>query len=192
MKPCTLTTIQLNHDGTEYVEITHTLTEDHFSMTGNVGKVITHKGRTIRCAPHSGGQIDELNNTKAYRWHLWSPTRGGMHYVANSLYFLGLSDYPDKENREHFESITNMGLLPGDRVIWLEINDAIHLYRGRVELFPDNEKEHRAAARDTITPLLNQRTPELLALMKADLIELFDGRHEGTTPSAFFTNKETL
>lgn len=90
------------------------------------------------------------------RWHLVS-TAGPIHYAANAAFWAGLGrNYPP--NREHFDSTTLWGALPGDGPL-----HPMDAGIGGLEL----------------NVILAARLPALLALFRADMDRLFGDSPEG-------------
>lgn len=92
------------------------------------------------------------------RWHLVYP----MHYTANAAYWAGLSPEwckggpNDPPNREHFDSTTLWGALPGDGA------------------YPfGHPMDDSTMDRPMLAVLLAARLPALLALFRADMDRLF-------------------
>lgn len=110
-----------------------------------------------------GCQHDEVRRlfpalAPSLRWHLVS-TDGPMHYAANATYWAGLDKERcqgrpgDPPNREHFDSTTLWGALPGDAA--------------------RHPMDAPAMDRAELSAVLAARLPALLALFRADMDRLF-------------------
>lgn len=85
------------------------------------------------------------------RWHLCS-TDGPMHYVANTLYFLGFTAYRDAVSLEHARSVA----------VWPDMPESFMAH-------PDDGTEARKACALVTEGTLRARLPALLAAFRTDM-----------------------
>jgi hypothetical protein len=133
----------------------------YFSITG---KIVDGKCECSGCIHEDIIQaFPEFE--KFIKWHLCSVKNGPMHYLANSLYHAGWTDFTDKMNFDHFKSTSVWGVLDNDNKI-----DIASLMNN--DQFPYEHGSHKAN-REKLKKVLEARKPRLMKKMHSELSELF-------------------
>jgi hypothetical protein len=132
-----------------------------FSITGEViGKI----GRYI-----AGGCLhDDIERAfpelaHLIKWHL-SSTDGPMHYIANTLYWLGYQGYcgPEKNNPPNIDFARKSA-------VWLDMPESLVCPSELQSMKVGESKQAKTALSDAVADQLASRLPALLKSMQADI-----------------------